>query len=47
MKIGDPAPDFELESSTGEKLRLASYFGKKKIILFFTSRITHPVVLLS
>jgi len=35
MKIGDPAPDFELESSTGEKFRLASYFGKKKIILFF------------
>ncbi|HZS74753.1 MAG TPA: peroxiredoxin [Candidatus Nitrosotalea sp.] len=35
MKIGDPAPDFELESNTGEKIRLADYFGKKKIILFF------------
>ncbi|SMH70259.1 peroxiredoxin [Candidatus Nitrosotalea okcheonensis] len=35
MKIGDFAPDFELESNTGEKVRLSSYFGKKKIILFF------------
>jgi peroxiredoxin Q/BCP len=35
MKIGDPAPDFELESNTGEKIKLSSYFGKKKIILFF------------
>ena len=35
MKIGDPAPDFELQSNTGENVRLSSYFGKKKIILFF------------
>jgi len=35
MKIGDPAPDFELQSNIGEKVRLSSYFGKKKIILFF------------
>ena len=35
MKIGDPAPDFELESNTGEKIRLADYFGKKKVVLFF------------
>lgn len=35
MKIGDIAPDFELESNTGEKVKLSSYFGKKKIILFF------------
>jgi len=35
MKIGDPAPDFELKSNTGESVRLSSYFGKKKIILFF------------
>ncbi len=35
MKIGDSAPDFELESHTGEKIKLSSYFGKKKIILFF------------
>src|SRR5574337_1749898 len=35
MKIGDPAPDFELESNTGERIRLADYFGKKKVVLFF------------
>ena len=35
MKIGDIAPDFELESNTGEKVKLSSYFGKKRIILFF------------
>ena len=35
MKIGDPAPDFELQANTGESVRLSSYFGKKKIILFF------------
>jgi|SRR5579864_1469853 len=35
MKIGDPAPNFELRSQTGENVRLSSYFGKKKIILFF------------
>ena len=35
MKIGDPSPDFELQSNTVEKIRLSSYFGKKKIILFF------------
>lgn len=35
MKIGDPAPDFELQANTGENVRLSSYFGKKKIILFF------------
>ena len=35
MKIGDSAPDFELESNTGEKIRLADYVGKKKVVLFF------------
>jgi len=35
MKIGDPAPDFELESNTGEKVKLSDYLGKKKVVLFF------------
>lgn len=35
MKIGDPAPDFELQANTGENVKLSNYFGKKKIILFF------------
>jgi peroxiredoxin Q/BCP len=35
MKIGDHAPDFELESNTGEKIKLSNYIGKKKVVLFF------------
>ena len=35
MKIGDSAPDFELESNTGDKVKLSTYLGKKKIVLFF------------
>jgi peroxiredoxin Q/BCP len=35
MKVGDLAPDFELKSDTGETIKLSSYVGKKKVILFF------------
>ena len=35
MKVGDLAPDFELKSNTGESVKLSSYFGKKKVVLFF------------
>ncbi len=35
MKVGEVAPDFELESQAGERVSLSSYFGKKKIVLFF------------
>lgn len=35
MKVGDLAPDFELKSHTGEMIKLSSYLGKKKVILFF------------
>ena len=35
MKVGDIAPDFELKSNSGENIKLSSYFGKKKVILFF------------
>ncbi|HEX5458281.1 MAG TPA: peroxiredoxin [Candidatus Nitrosotalea sp.] len=35
MKIGDHAPDFELESNTGEKIKLSNHIGKKKVVLFF------------
>ena len=29
MKIGDPAPDFELQANTGENVKLSNYFGEK------------------
>lgn len=35
MKVGEQAPDFELKSHTGEAIKLSSYLGKKKVILFF------------
>jgi peroxiredoxin len=30
-----PAPDFELESHTGERVRLSSYRGTRSVALFF------------
>jgi thioredoxin-dependent peroxiredoxin len=35
MKVDDSVPDFELESNTGEKVKLSLYFGKKRLVLFF------------
>ena len=32
---GPPAPDFELESQSGERVRLSSYRGQKSVVLFF------------
>jgi peroxiredoxin Q/BCP len=36
-KIGDPAPDFTLNDSNGETVRLADLRGKKLLLYFFTS----------
>ena len=36
--MGDPAPDFCLLSQKGGEVRLADFFGKKTIILFFYPR---------
>jgi peroxiredoxin Q/BCP len=35
IKVGDPAPDFELEAVTGEKVRLTDFRGRKNVVLFF------------
>lgn len=35
MQVGNLAPDFELASSTGEKVKLSQYRGKKNVVLFF------------
>jgi len=34
-KPGRPAPDFDLESHTGERVRLSVYRGGKSVVLFF------------
>jgi peroxiredoxin len=33
--VGDSAPDFELDSTSGEKVRLSSFKGKKSVLLAF------------
>ena len=35
LKVGDKAPDFTLPSTTGEKISLSEYRGKKPVVLFF------------
>lgn len=36
LKVGDPAPDFTLPSTTG-KFTLSDYRGKKTVVLAFVS----------
>jgi len=35
LKPGDPAPDFTLPSTVGDKITLSDYRGKKKVLLMF------------
>ena len=35
LEVGDKAPDFELQSTTGDKLRLSDQLGKGPIVLLF------------
>jgi cytochrome oxidase Cu insertion factor (SCO1/SenC/PrrC family) len=35
LEVGQPAPDFELESSKGGKLKLSSLKGKNVLINFY------------
>ena len=35
LKAGDKAPDFTLSSTTGEKISLSQFQGKKPVVLFF------------
>ncbi len=37
LKVGDPAPDFTLQDSDGQTVRLADLRGKKVVLYFFTS----------
>ncbi|MBK9170487.1 MAG: redoxin domain-containing protein [Bryobacterales bacterium] len=35
LKVGDMAPDFELNSTEGRKIRLSDYRGKQNVVLAF------------
>jgi peroxiredoxin Q/BCP len=35
LEVGDKAPDFELPSTTGEKVSLSQFKGKKYVLLHF------------
>jgi hypothetical protein len=35
LEVGEKAPTFELQSTTGEKIKLKDYLGKKPVVLFF------------
>jgi peroxiredoxin len=35
LKVGDQAPDFELESTTGQTVKLSDFKGKKNVLLCF------------
>ncbi len=42
LRVGDPAPDFEVPSSTGETVRLSDYRGKSEVVLFFYPKDNTP-----
>jgi peroxiredoxin len=35
VEVGDKAPDFELASTQGGKLKLSSFQGKKNVVIEF------------
>ena len=43
LKVGDMAPDFTLNSTTGKPIHLADYRGKKNVVLAFYPLAFTPV----
>ncbi len=43
IRVGDIAPDFELEDQNGRKVRLSQYRGKKNVLLAFFPFAFSPV----
>lgn len=43
VKVGDPAPDFNLKSVRGETVKLSSYRGKSNVLLSFIPAAWTPV----
>ncbi len=43
LRVGDPAPDFTLPSTTGASIRLSDYRGKSEVVLYFYPKDNSPV----
>ena len=43
LKVGEPAPDFQLPSLSGNKMSLSAYRGKKNIVISFVPAAWTPV----
>lgn len=43
LKVGDPAPDFSLPSTSGETVTLSQFQGKKNVVLTFVPAAWTPV----
>jgi len=43
VKVGDEAPDFELNSISGETVRLSDFRGKKQVVISFVPAAWTPV----
>jgi thioredoxin-dependent peroxiredoxin len=42
LKVGDPAPDFALPSSTGETIRLSDFKGRAEVVVYFYPKDNSP-----
>jgi peroxiredoxin len=42
LEVGDRAPDFTLPSTTGEKISLSQFKGKKHVLIQFYSKDFNP-----
>lgn len=42
LEVGQPAPDFTLQSTTGEKISLHQFKGKKHVLIQFYSMDFNP-----
>jgi len=43
LRVGDTAPDFELEDQNGKKVKLSNFRGKKNVLLAFFPAAFSPV----